>query len=217
MGRADRAGAEHDLDGLNRRDVAVATCNDRRSTPPLKQDALDFSLRQDREVRAGPRGMNVPDRRAPAVAVGVIRREWPDAGRIRGVEIRALLETLLQARFEERRLGSEPLLAWPAADWDRAAGAVIRRPDVENGSTCSKLQAGLPAVAQASKSSGMPRRNISPLMALEPPITLPRGTGPSPDSALYRPTIPQVWSLGMASAGVMRPCRILYGKDSRVV
>jgi hypothetical protein len=130
VGGADRAGAENDLVGLDRRDLTAAPGDKPRGTRPLEHDALDLGFGHDGEIRAGPSGMNVTDRRAPAVAVEVVRGERTDARRIRGVEILALLKPLLAARFEERQLGSEPLLARPAADRDRAAGAMIRRPDV---------------------------------------------------------------------------------------
>ena len=48
---------------------------------------------------------------------------------------------------------------------------------VKSGATSRQLQPRQPICAQVSKSSGWPRTQTRPLIELEPPKSLPRGTG----------------------------------------
>jgi hypothetical protein len=67
-------------------------------------------------------------------------------------------------------IGTAPASPWASSDPKSASCSSARK----NGSTSSHPQEGFPAAAQASKSSGVPRRATAPFTIDDPPTTLPR-------------------------------------------
>ena len=167
------------------------------STPvarrPSKSTRCTVQCGADRQVEAVARRVEVAQVGAPAHAVVVVERDRADAlavGAFRSGQSAkpASRQALWKATWggshsagAKRRTGIGPSAAVVVG-----AEVEVALQAPEEGEHPLEAPRRLPRAAQASKSSGIPRRKIWPLTALEPPVSLPRGTPSGPGQRAWR-------------------------------